>query len=324
MICEAADYLKPYKDKIEYRKIRDILRERKSFLHRKDCGPLWKALENQPRLRASFRDYGNGIVKIGSSDEVNANQKRTINSQLKAFISWRKGPFEIFGNYVDSEWRSDFKWERILPHINNMKGKRICDVGCNNGYYMFRMAHHKPELVLGIDPIHRYKFTFEYLQNFAREPNLYMETLGFEHLGLFKNFFDIIFLLGIVYHHRNPLEVLMNAWEALKDHGQLIVDSMAVPGNEPFALFPGRRYAKAPGVWFLPTEKCLTNWIDRCHFAKIKCIFNEELSENEQRRTPWAPHESLREFLDPENPALTVEGFPRPRRIYMVAIKKPR
>lgn len=323
MISFELEYLKPFKANIQFEKISQVVKERKSFLCRKDCPVFWKALENQPKNYAGFTDYSQEVVSIGDAKEVNANEQKKIQSQLKSFISWRKGPFSVFGNYIDSEWRSGLKWNRIFPHLDSLKDKIICDVGCNNGYYMFRMAHYNPRLVLGIDPVHRYKFTFEYLQNFARAPNLYMELLGFEHLPLFQGFFDTVFLMGIVYHHKNPIEILKNAWQALKDHGQIIVDSMGIPGMESIALFPGKRYAKAPGVWFIPTEKCLLNWIERSGFYQVKCIFNEELQQNEQRRTPWSPHKSLQEFLDKKDPAKTVEGFPRPRRIYIIARKKP-
>ena len=39
-----------------------------------------------------------------------------------------------------------------MPKIPELKNKIIADIGCNNGYYMFRMAAHSPKLVLGFEP----------------------------------------------------------------------------------------------------------------------------------------------------------------------------
>ena len=39
----------------------------------------------------------------------------------------------------------------------------------------------------------------------------------------------------------------------------------------------------------------------------------------EQRRTEWMRFHSLADFLDPENPTLTVEGLPAPRRAIVIA-----
>jgi hypothetical protein len=48
-------------------------------------------------------------------------------------------------------------------------GKVIADVGCNNGYYMFRMIGHQPEFVLGFEPYVQHYFTFQTLNTFAEQ-----------------------------------------------------------------------------------------------------------------------------------------------------------
>ena len=95
---------------------------------------------------------------------------------------------------------------------------------------------------------------------------------------------------------------------------------MGIPGVDPVALVPRGRYARARGIWFLPTESCLKNWLERVPFRKVECFFNEQLSIDEQRRTEWADIDSLKDFLS-EDGTETVEGYPAPRRIYFKAIK---
>ena len=46
---------------------------------------------------------------------------------LQALIPWRKGPFELFGIAVDTEWRSDWKWERVAPHLTPLQDRVVLD-----------------------------------------------------------------------------------------------------------------------------------------------------------------------------------------------------
>ncbi len=54
-------------------------------------------------------------------------------------MPWRKGPFSLYGVNIDTEWRSDWKWDRVLPHLSPLKGRLVLDVGCGGGYHMWRM-----------------------------------------------------------------------------------------------------------------------------------------------------------------------------------------
>ena len=273
-------------------------------------------------VEARHKDYSQATIQIGRPDEISPEKRRELEANLKEFIPWRKGPFSLFGISIDSEWQSGQKWERLMPHLSGIEGKTICDVGCNNGYYMYRMAHHKPQMVLGIDPTYPFKLSFDHLQKFTREENLRYELMGFQELTFFPNTFDVIFCLGIVYHHKNPLEVLELCLHALKPGGQLLLESASIPGEEPMTLFPGGRYANIRGVWFIPTHSCLSNWLTKTGFHSIRLCDHQKLTVDEQRSTPWAPQASLREALNPQNTNQTKEGLPRPHRTLFSAYKK--
>ena len=80
--------------------------------------------------------------------------------RLNQLIPWKKGPFELFGVYIDSEWRSEMKWHRLLPFIGSLKDKDVLDIGCNNGYYMFKLLELEPQSVLGLEPYPKHWFSF--------------------------------------------------------------------------------------------------------------------------------------------------------------------
>jgi len=74
-------------------------------------------------------------------------------------------------------------------------------------------------------------------------------------------------------------------------------------------------------VWFLPTIETMLQWMQRCGFEQIKVVDIKQTSIAEQRSTQWMNYESLSDFLDPEDPDKTIEGYPAPRRATFIATK---
>jgi len=286
-----------------------FLRYRKPFL----------ALSRFPAQHVSL---SKPIVTIGDASEVSTAEQAAIREQLKAFMPWRKGPFSIFGIDIDAEWRSEKKWQRVAPQLPDLRGKRIADIGCNNGYYMFRMSPQAPELVLGFEPSVQHYYCFKALNSMAGRSELDIDLLGVEHLSLFPECFDVIFLMGVIYHRPSPIDTLRDIYQALAPGGTLIVESQAIPGEDSMALFPDGTYAKVPGTYFVPTGVCLTNWMKKAGFADASLFCSHPMSSAEQRKTDWMVFESYSDFIEPGNPSLTVEGYPAPHRVFLKGTKK--
>ena len=304
-------------------RLRTLLAEKSLWINQEKKGFLRyrSLLQAVQHLRASSCDFSSDVVRIGTEADVTPDEQRLVYQTLRGFKPWRKGPFSVFGIDIDAEWRSERKWNRLIPELPDLEGKIVADIGCNNGYYLFRMAHHQPALVLGFEPYVQHYYTFNTLNTFAGQRHLQVELLGIEHLNLFPESFDVIFCLGILYHRPSPVEALRDLHAALKPGGWLIVESQAIPGNEPVALFPQSTYAKVPGTWFVPTASCLYNWMVRTGFRDVRMFYEHAMSSEEQRRTAWMDFESYEDFIDKENPALTIEGYPAPRRVFFKAAK---
>ncbi len=315
-----ADYL-PTAD---HDRLNRILAKKNAWVNQPKKGFLRyrEPMESVRSLRASWCDFSGDVVRIGRADEISDGERGRVEKVLRSFMPWRKGPFNIFGLDIDAEWRSERKWNRLFPELPSLTGKIIADVGCNNGYYMFRAAHHRPRLVLGFDPYVQHYYTFHTLNGFAGCDNLHMELLGVEHLPLFPDCFDLIFLLGIIYHRPSPVDTLRDVLTGLKPGGTLLLESQAIPGDEPVALFPDNTYAKVPGTWFVPTGACLVNWLRRTGFVDIKLFCRHPMSTLEQRRTGWMVFESYEDFIDKNHRGLTIEGYPAPWRVFVRARKK--
>ena len=294
-------------------------KERWLGLGKKGVERFRKPYENVKHIRAQHCNFSGDAVIIGGADELAEPDSSKVYKAMRDFMPWRKGPFEVFGTSIDAEWRSERKWSRVLPELPDLRDKTVADVGCNNGYYMFRMAQYNPKLVIGFEPYLQHYFTFKTLNSFAGVESLSVELLGVEHMALFRSCFDVVFLMGILYHRSSPVDVLREIRTAMNPDGVLIVESQGIPGDEPQALFPEHRYAKVPGTYFVPTCTCLANWLTRAGFTDVKIFFSHPMSSEEQRRTEWMVFESYEDFIDKSDPSLTVEGYPAPIRIFAKA-----
>lgn len=298
------DYLEPFGNRINLEALKAL---KKAKLH---------------EFRTKYEvEYKAILDKIPSLEE---NSQQTEDT-AKELIPWRKGPFTVGELEIDAEWRSDKKWQRLKSYLPDLKDKVVLDVGCNNGYYMFEMAKESPKLVLGIDPVLHNQAQFDFINHFKKHNNLKFELFGIEDLPNFRSFFDVIFSMGVLYHHRHPLEQLISIREALVPGGEMIMETIGIPGEETICLFPEERYSKMRNVWFLPTLNCLKNWIARTGFIDMEVVSVSTTNFEEQRKTPWCPppHQSLEDFLDPNDQTKTVEGYPAPVRFCIKARKKP-
>jgi tRNA (mo5U34)-methyltransferase len=313
-------------DGVDSQGIGAILEERDRWIERKSS-VLFKQIEleldelfENEKLVSKEHEKGD-CVKVGKSKRDSCEGLLSLLHRLKP---WRKGPFELAGIAVDAEWRSDYKWKRVLEHGLSLKGKKILDIGCNNGYFMFRMLEQNPDFILGIDPVLLYKSQFDLIHRLSGSQKLAFELLGVEHLKYFKETFDTIFSMGIIYHHRNPMAQILDMKNALSPGGELIFETLGIEGDESYCLFPEDRYAGMRNVWFVPTASCMLNWLKRCHFEQVELLSVIPTSLDEQRWTGWCNDDapSLKDFLDKEDLTKTREGHPAPHRILVRARKK--
>lgn len=243
-------------------------------------------------------------------------------SNLLKLLPWRKGPFDIGGIHIDSEWRSDLKWRRVSTSIERLTGRRILDVGCGNGYYALRMRGQGANLVLGIDPTVLFVVQFAAITHFMRQEPVHVLPLRLHELPVPVPEFDTTFSMGVLYHQRKPLEHLTQLLHSLRAGGELVLETLILPGAASEVVFPEDRYARMRNVWHLPTQGRLLEWLGESGFTRIRTIDQTLTTPTEQRSTEWMPFESLREALDPADPRKTIEGLPAPLRI-VITCQKP-
>lgn len=98
-----------------------------------------------------------------------------------------------------------------------------------------------------------------------------------------------------------------------------MLETLVIEGDVNQVLLPEDRYAKMRNVWFIPSADAICHWLTRCGYRNVKLVDVNVTSLEEQRSTEWMQYESLKDFLDPENPSITVEGYPAPTRAVFTA-----
>ena len=236
-------------------------------------------------------------------------------------MPWRKGPFYLHDIHIDTEWRSDWKWDRVVPHIAPLKNRQVLDVGCGSGYHMWRMLGEDASGVYGIDPTQLFLIQFQAIKHFIGQRNIHFLPLGIEDMQPLKAF-DTVFSMGVLYHRKDPMQFLTQLKDQLRKGGELVLETLVVDGDETTVLMAGERYAQMRNVWFLPSAKALMVWLERLGFENIRVVDINHTTLDEQRSTEWMETQSLKDFLDPADITRTIEGYPAPQRAVIVANKK--
>jgi tRNA (mo5U34)-methyltransferase len=279
------------------------------------------ALERLPRVTPSRIDLNSACITIGGKSDLSLTDRQLLEQQLRILLPWRKGPYNIFGIGIDTEWRSDMKWARVLPHISSLQGKTVLDVGCGSGYHCWRMAGEGARLVIGIDPTLLYVMQYHAIQHYIQSPQVFVLPFSDDTMPAAPQAFDTVFSMGVLYHRRSPIDHLTQLWELLNGGGELVLETLVIDGEQGRILMPEARYAKMRNVWFIPSCDTLSLWLRRCNFEAVRCVDVNRTTTEEQRATDWMRFESLADFLDPEDHNKTVEGYPAPKRAVFTARK---
>ncbi|MDX1589946.1 MAG: tRNA 5-methoxyuridine(34)/uridine 5-oxyacetic acid(34) synthase CmoB [Oleiphilaceae bacterium] len=284
--------------------------------------PRWlEALRSLPPIQPVRARLDQPLVRLEADDPLPESTRQQVRRGLEGLRPWRKGPFEIFGTHIDTEWRSDWKWQRIAPHLRPLSGRTVLDVGCGSGYHCWRMLGSGARRVLGVDPSPLFLMQFLAIRQYLEPVPVDLLPLRMEDLPEGLGLFDTVFSMGVLYHRRSPLDHLLELKGALRPGGELVLETLVIEGDEGQTLMPEGRYGRMRNVWFIPSVATLARWLQRTGFTDIRCVDRDRTSLEEQRSTDWMPFQSLADFLDPRDHSRTIEGYPAPLRATLIARK---
>lgn len=277
------------------------------------------AIEQFPCITPSQKHLNSDAVQIGCAADLSPAQQQQFEQQLRVLHPWRKGPYQLFDIFIDTEWRSDWKWNRIKHHLAPLQHRLVLDVGCGNGYHAWRLLGAGAKRVIGIDPTLLSVMQFQAVKRLYGDAPIDVLPLAMQDLPENLQLFDTVLSMGVLYHRRSPFDHLLELKGCLKQGGELVLETLVIDGGLHEVLVPEGRYAKMRNVWFLPSCDTLMSWLTRCGFKNIRLIDVSSTSIEEQRSTDWMQFHSLQDFLHPDNPQLTCEGLPAPKRAIFIA-----
>lgn len=281
--------------------------------------PRWReVLRRLPPIQPAWVNLNADAVQLKGRADA-AAELALIETLLRELHPWRKGPYDVLGIPIDTEWRSDLKWRRLESAIQPLAGRTVLDVGCGNGYHAWRMVGAGAGRVIGIDPTLLSVAQFLAIRHFAGDFPVYVLPVGIDDVPPNLGAFDTVFSMGVLYHRRSPLDHLLELKGCMREGGELVLETLVIEGGAGQVLVPEDRYARMRNVWFIPSCPTLEGWLKRCGYRNIRLIDVTPTTAEEQRSTDWMRFQSLPDCLDPANPGLTVEGLPAPRRAVFLA-----
>ncbi len=283
----------------------------------------WQAaMAALPRLNPTNLSFGD---RVSATGPVTRQESEQLQQSLRDFMPWRKGPFQLFDQRINTEWRSDWKWQRLAPHLPNLTGQRILDVGSGNGYFGWRLLGAGAKAVLGVDPTLLFCMQHLAINRYLASDANWVLPLKFEELPVMQ--FDGVLSMGVVYHRRDPQEHVTALVQQLKPGGWLALESLVMPQGG--AIYPatqpkdapGHRYARMRNVWCVPDTHQMLNWMQQAGCTDVRLVDENITTIAEQQPTPWMTFESLVHTLNPQDPTQTVEGYPAPRRAIVLGTR---
>lgn len=309
------------------------IKDKRNYAH----APAYQAsVARLPTITADTVDLNNAAITINA--QLSDSKRKQTLALLKQLMPWRKGPFEIVGQMgssepndedsqpilIDTEWHSDWKWARVAPHLSDLKGRRVLDVGGGSGYHGWRMAGAGADTVIIVDPSCLFYHQFMAIRHFVGTADAYRThyiPVPLEALPAHSQLFDTVFSMGVLYHRQSPFEHLQQLKGQLVKGGELVLETLVIDGDANTVLVPYDRYAQMNNVYFIPSVAALIGWLEKAGFSNVRCVDLDVTSVDEQRATDWMTYQSLSDFLDPNDNSKTIEGYPAPKRATLIATR---
>jgi 2-polyprenyl-3-methyl-5-hydroxy-6-metoxy-1,4-benzoquinol methylase len=167
--------------------------------------------------------------------------KTAVTDQSVSFKSWLKAQveaekywfhrMELAPDLVTPGW-SDPKTEKLpffgLPE--DMRGMRVLDIGCAEGFFSFEAERRGAKEVIGIDSfpdsVRRFNICRNAYQSKATAFLCNVYDLNVRAFGTF----DMVFFFGVLYHLRNPILALEKIFGVCT--GTLLTLSIEVPSRQ--------------------------------------------------------------------------------------------
>ena len=175
---------------------------------------------------------------------------------------------------------------RLLGRIDlpaSLAGKRVLDIGAWDGFWSFEATRRGAASVLATDSYSWGDGGWGTQDGFllAREALGLTQTVRSEHVDVMDlapetvdGTYDLVLLLGVLYHLRDPISALERASTCCSD--QLIVETETACNLHPYPaarLHPGASLANDPTNWYQFNSRALCGLLHEFGFARARVAY---------------------------------------------------
>jgi tRNA (mo5U34)-methyltransferase len=229
------------------------------------------------------------------------DSKEELLNKIKAIPYWYH-KIELSDGIVTPGWAPINSAAYRIP--DDLKGKRVLDIGAWDGYWMFEALKRGASKVVAIDDFSDYVGTLEpgsrkawesfdlcrsalgYSEDTCKRIEMSVYDISEETLGLF----DSIFFFGTLYHLRHPLLALDRISAVCKQ--DIYIESAILDDYSPYRggfgygysgqqmvmeFYPDKQYGNNITNWWVPTLVCL---LSMAYAAGFKNVEGWKLTEN--------------------------------------------
>ncbi len=305
----------------EYKNLFSLFDENKNFSNHGNLEQWKNILTQLPDIKTNHLDLSKESIQIGKPEEINLLQLKILEKRLLNLSPWRKGPFNIFGLEIDSEWRSEKKWQRVEDFLPKIKGMRIGDIGCSNGYYSYKLLKLEPELIVGMDKTALFIMQFLATKFYAKQiQELIILPCSAEEFNPEFIDFDLLLSMGILYHAKNPSNHIESLQRLVRKNGYVVLETIISKSKKNINIKKNQTYAGMRNIGTIFTKDNVFKLLNLSGFKNIQVINDSFTDASEQRTTKWMQGKSLSDFTLPNGN--TIEGYPPICRTIFVAQKK--
>ena len=229
------------------------------------------------------------------ADPIREARKRQDHSQELAEKGWYHS-FELpDGTLIDGMNPLPRLRERFarFPIPHDLRGKRILDIGAWDGWFSFE-AERRGADVTAIDCVEAPHFVELHRKLASKIDYRILEIYELPLAGLGK--FDIVFLLGVLYHLRHPLLALEIVCGLTTDVA--IVESFVTDGDTwqehkedipTLEFYEGFELANQYDNWVGPSVACLLALCRSAGFARVELLHTEPYNAIVACYRRWEP-----------------------------------
>ena len=147
----------------------------------------------------------------------------------------------IEGDKRDSDSKGRFECSRLSSY--DLEGKSVLDIGCNAGYFLFKLIDKNPKALVGIELGEKFVYVLNELNNQVYKSDKIKAILGDFFYYEFDQTFDLILCFSTFHYFKDNQLFFDKCYSLLNEGGTLLLEVEEYPkGNLNLQSYIGDKF----------------------------------------------------------------------------------